>query len=867
MGTPFLIDGVRIRQLASTRQGRVSLGGFAYQMGYAIARLASLYTRRPILDIDSFPTLLRFDWAEDLDEVDVRGRAVFTQCKRISDIGQPGTLADVLLGFAPKWLWAPEDQRPDLRFRLVCTDSRFAGLGPTTLSSYRLKPGESDETTVLAAAVARLEDSPGPKSDRALWQPEAGGIGFSQLCNALWNQTEVLYLSGEPHGDDPAGPLLRAEQEVLARLVRMQIVVPSRQRPALAALRTLLHGNLIEFDPNGTRLIPTIDREPQVIGYDDVHYALFEFQRPAEERSPFQLVTRQILEEAAKEPKHSFVARPPRWADVVHGQDEEIRFLEREMTSQFIDRIRDELLGRLGEGEVLPMLFVLGAPGAGKSTLVRRVAARLVLQGLAVVAAPKLNLDSIEPDEFEPFFQSLARLEEGSLPVLLVLDDPFFADSGWVDLLRRLAKKSQRIAVLGASPEYLFREFGYPLTTGRQIDCRTLTLPRPQRMERRSLAELHGRDPDRFEEREEDFLVLAMEASAGVSFEKIIDRVWMTLNSGRPIEPRLRPEDLPWTVRAYLVACYFHRFYVACPEVLMQAALSQPGRDQPPGEFAYELRRLVDEQGWSIFRIAEPRSGERFLGVRIGAAHARVAAEAWRRRPVPAFDVGEWVLQSSLDARAAAVEIGTLAVKLEENRGQDETAFIERLITLWNQAAEAGTLEANSLSLLRSALSKSASSSARKLRAGLQKCIARADEQSWLAALELIRDSRSHTDIVTQVGPFANLIELIRVADFHLAPSRAGQLLNRLRDDPVSYEAFVVRVKETADHPRAYQLLASLIAENPDDEGTRERATDWIEANLNHPQVYVAPRPVGGIETRGRSSPTACHRLDRSQLE
>jgi hypothetical protein len=841
----FLIDGARVRQLAATRQGRVSLGGFAYQMGYAVARLASLYTRRPVLEIDGYPTFLRFDWAEDLDEVEADGRVVLTQCKRIADIGQAGALADVLLGFAPKWLWTPEDRRPDLRFRLVCTDPRFAGLGPTSLRLYRPGPKESYRDAVLGAAVAQLQVSPGSKLDRALWQPEAEALGFSRLCEALWDQTEVLYLPAETLADDPAGLLFRAERDALALLVRIQFVAAGQQRPALAALRTLLHANIVEFDPSGTRPVPTLDREPKILGSDDVHYALFDFQPSSEERPPFQVVTRQVLENEAAKPKQPFVARRPRWSDVVYGQNEETRFLEREITDQVLAAVRDELLGKIGVGEALPMLFVLGAPGAGKSTLVLRVAARLVQEGIVVVAAPKLNLDSIEEDEVEPFLQGLAHLEEGSLPVLLVLDDPFFAESGWVDLLRRLGKKSRRVAVLGASPEYLYREFGYALTTGRQVDCRTLLLPRPLKIERRALAELHGRDPEEFAERDEDFLVLVMEASAGVSFDTIIDRIWITLNHGLPIDPGLHPEDLPWAVRAYLVACYFHRFYLRCPELLMRAILSHAGRDQPVDRIQYELQRLFDEHGWAIFGLEEPESGQRFLGMRIGASHARVAVEAWRRRPIPAFDVGEWVLQASLHAQAGAMEIGSLAVRLGKEKQGIGVNFLGELVSLWNQAAKTGELETRSLCLLHAALLQGSPDQASNLRLGLEACVARRDGQSWLAVLASTREPGLKFAKRDYLAEDPDLLNLIRVADFHVAPGRARQFMGMFSTYSDIYAAIGNRFLEAdLNHPKTYKLLESLIAANPRDEMVRERASDWIESNLGHPQVYQLLVPL-----------------------
>src|SRR3954464_9181600 len=98
MSDQFLIDNERVKRLSATRQGRVSLSGFAYQMSYAVARLASLHVHRPVLDISDFPVLLRHDWAEDLDEVNCDGHTVLTQCKRIANIGQAASLANVLIG-------------------------------------------------------------------------------------------------------------------------------------------------------------------------------------------------------------------------------------------------------------------------------------------------------------------------------------------------------------------------------------------------------------------------------------------------------------------------------------------------------------------------------------------------------------------------------------------------------------------------------------------------------------------------------------------------------------------------------------------------------------------------------------------------
>ncbi len=49
--------------------------------------------RRPVLDLPDFPIRLRYDSGEDLDECCENGRVVFTQCKRMANIGQAAGLA------------------------------------------------------------------------------------------------------------------------------------------------------------------------------------------------------------------------------------------------------------------------------------------------------------------------------------------------------------------------------------------------------------------------------------------------------------------------------------------------------------------------------------------------------------------------------------------------------------------------------------------------------------------------------------------------------------------------------------------------------------------------------------------------------
>ncbi len=107
MCSAFLVSEDALQRLASTRQGRISIGGYNYQAADAVARLAAMHVRSPLLGLSGWPERLRYDWGEDLDEVCAGGVVRFTQCKRDASIGQPASLAKVLLGLAPKWLWAP----------------------------------------------------------------------------------------------------------------------------------------------------------------------------------------------------------------------------------------------------------------------------------------------------------------------------------------------------------------------------------------------------------------------------------------------------------------------------------------------------------------------------------------------------------------------------------------------------------------------------------------------------------------------------------------------------------------------------------------------------------------------------------------
>ena len=80
MSDDFFIPEERLATLKATPAGRSGDGGYNYQRAYGVARLAGMGTAEPVLGLpDDYPRLLRYDWAEDLDEVLSDGSVCFTQ--------------------------------------------------------------------------------------------------------------------------------------------------------------------------------------------------------------------------------------------------------------------------------------------------------------------------------------------------------------------------------------------------------------------------------------------------------------------------------------------------------------------------------------------------------------------------------------------------------------------------------------------------------------------------------------------------------------------------------------------------------------------------------------------------------------------
>jgi hypothetical protein len=765
----FLVSDERLRALSATRQGRVSIAGYNYQGAYAVARLVSMSVRQPVLNLEDWPQRLRYDWGEDLDEVCNDGSVRFTQCKRVTTVGQPAALVEVLIGFAPKWLWVPEAERGRLRFRLVCPDPRFAA-GSTSPGSLK--------DDVRKHFLSQLNEPPGLHSDRAAWSDDAAFMGSEILFDALWGQFECVYLPAEVVDSEPAGPRLTAEKEALRVLLEHGLIDPSSQTQVLGRLRRLIHDNLITFDPANESLPPSFDHSPRQLDRADVNAAI-EPWRPATHRPPpFLLVDRTFLSEQRELERTQFVARQPDWCDVAHGHDETIKFIERDQTAVLEAAVLEKVVSRIGHAGRLPTLFVAGAPGGGKTTITRRVAARLVDAGQLLIADTGVGLKE-PPGEPDEYVQAIERLQSFGRPVVLLLDDPLYAESPWLDVLRKLNRPGLQVGVLAASPQFLLDEHKAQL---RACELSTFEMARPSQNERESLAALYGRSVS--SRAEEDFLVVAMEAAAGVPFSEIIDRLWLTLADGRDLSSARSLSDLPWQSRAYLFVCFFSRAYEACPETLLLRLLEITGGVSGASDVHTELQRMRHFAGWYIFRIGQrARTNYEYQGAPITAAHTVIARQAWEQRPLPWCDVGGVIIEASVSVPEAIRDVSNLGVRLKSTSfarstsGTSDNAFASNLIERWLRES---SLETRQVCDMVMPLMVGGDAALFPFIREILIRRATPDSQGWLAALQLwfLRNaSEKRQGFPAEI----NILSLIQSADFSVAANRASQFGQRIK--------------------------------------------------------------------------------------
>lgn len=635
---------------------------------------------------------------------------------------------------------------------------------------------------------------------------------------------------------EPAGPRLAAEKEALRLLLEHGLIDPSSQMQVLGRLRRLIYDNLITFDPANQSPSPSFDRSPRRFDRADVNAAIDPWRPVTQRRPPFLLVDRTFLSEQRELEREQFVARQPDWCDVAHGHDETIKFIERDQTAALEAAVLEKVVARIGRAGSLSALFVAGAPGGGKTTITRRVAARLVDAGRLLIADTGVGLKE-SPGEPDEYVQAIERLQSFGRPVVLLLDDPLYAESPWLDVLRKLNRPGLQVGVLAASPQFLLDEHKAKL---RMCDLATFDMARPSQHERESLAALYGRSVS--SRAEEDFLVVAMEAAAGVPFREIIGRLWLTLADGRDLSSARSLSDLPWQSRAYLFVCFFSRAYEACPETLLLRLLEMTGGVSGASDVRTELQRMRHFAGWYIFRIGQrARSNYEYQGAPITAAHTVIARQAWEQRPLPWCDVGDVIIEASVSVPETTRDVSSLGVRLKSTSlppsisGADDD-FASKLIERWQRES---SLETRQVCDMVMPLMMRGGAALFPLIREILTRRATPDSQGWLAALQLWF-LRNASEKRPEFPAGINILSLIKAADFSVAPNRASQFGQRLRLNKPLWDAFVARLLDALDGKLAWKLnsflLQYLIAITTSRELSSRitQITAWLEA---HPEA------------------------------
>lgn len=544
------------------------------------------------------------------------------QCKLGDGWTAPAALAGVLAGFAPKWLWTPVADRHRLQFRLVTSDPAYA--------AHADLPGPlPSEAQVRSRFLTDLGVAPGAASDRAQWQADADAdaAGHGALFEALWAATRVLYMPASSAGAAPA--LWPAEDAALSVLALAHRLAPGSDAwQVVQALRGLLG-----VDPPPADAQHSVPRQgTALLGLRaiDVADRLYAFAPQAAGAGvPLGLIDAPMLRAWQAEPRGArYVARRPEWPDVVRGADDHIGFFERTLTDHLVARLGQALADSLRRVGRLRLQWLVGAPGAGKSTLALRAAARLVAAGACSVVDARFALG--EDDDIAALAAELQRLAAAPRPLLMLLDDPLGVGSRWPALLRLLSRGSPAVVVPAATPDFL-------LLQHHQHELRDVAplpafeLARPDAAERAALARLYPGLDEAQLSGDEALLVLAMQGETRISFDDIIRGQWRTLAGGRDLPANTLGRDIPWEVAAFWLVVFFHRAYAACPLYLLEGVLgARPGDG---GDAAERLAQLIDAQGWRIFQVELPRGRFAYQGAVVRTMHARVAQRAWDSRP------------------------------------------------------------------------------------------------------------------------------------------------------------------------------------------------------------------------------------------
>ncbi|MFI9574598.1 hypothetical protein ACIG5D_24470, partial [Microbispora rosea] len=791
-------------------------------MAYAVARLASLEAARPVLGVTDVPRVLRYDWAEDVDELCGDGTALFTQCKHTS-LTDKDKLAKVVMSFIPKLLWADQQRASSVQFRVVTSDDHFA-----RYAKFDSMDGALVDK-VIRKVQEEIEAPSSPQSDRTLWKDECINYGAEEVVREVVGRTQLLYVPGEQLESSFSGRLYFAERRGLDLLLAERLVDPHRQVEAIGALRNLLRESTYTDEPY------------VVIEQADTRSALLAHAPLGGANFPFKVVNRAFLEEQRSKPKRAYVARPPTWGDVVHGPDRDIKYIEREQLGELVERIDQSLLEPLqyGSDSGIRGLFVVGAPGDGKSTLVRRAVSVLVTSGRALAVDFGLNQGSVNEQNITHYAQYIDHLSRTGKPVLLVMDDPFYSGSGWGKFLEEVGQPAySNIAIIGASPTYLYDTYATAIT-GKRVHLESFSLNPLTATERTSIKAAYGQPGNDSSEvacaEETEFLILAMEEAAGRPFDEIIKRIWLTLNGGEQISNKARSSEVRWPFRAFLICSFLHRHDIACPESLLRGALVEAESETSDNDYAEELAQLKWAEGWNLFQLQSTGtedSSERG----VATLHSRLAQLAWESRPARGISPGSWILPVSYKPSHAA-EIFAQFILSVRARSTDleDHKFVSDLIRFWTYSEVPTPVLCRLVAELINqpdAVQKFRQSLRGRLRAG--------GPHAWLAAMQLMRMARRGSQEAEHLSK-VDIPVLLRKADLSSDPVAAMELLSIQ-----SHRGAVVeRLWNSLDGATSWRIPGCLMAWLLDNRAPEiklrfERLLEWMDDDESSSEARLA---------------------------
>ena len=835
------IDEDLLRHLEDARRKTVARENVEYAAAYVCAELAGIETQISVFDMPSTPLALRYDGIDGVDVWYADDTLIYTVCRNDAHI-TTSLLAEALLTFMPRFLWLTNKGDRSMRFRLLTGDPEFS---QRNITSERVTAKE--EARQLATDA--LNDSNSHNLAYELWRDDCYSYGVDRALAELWDTMEILYVPAEAVATPYAGPLFYAENRAIDKLVEAHRIEPDDQLGALTAFRQLAEAAASSSSNHFRRPIITLA---------DTRSSLFQFSRSTSTGlpPPFDVVNHGYLASEREKPKTAYVARPPTWADVVHGPDPATKYVERDQLDELLTVINEALLQplRLGSDRRLPALFVLGPPGSGKTTLVRRAAVRLVEESKVIVADFHVNQYPMQSEDVQEYLNGIEKLSRLDRPILLVMDDPLFADSGWEVLLNRLGRPGFRnIAVLAASPAYLYSAYSYQLS-GHQVRTTKFNVRPPSEREIIELASLHGREPSQFNrsKEEEEFIVIAMEAAVGASFEDIMKRIWTTLNDGQPIAGRTRSDNLPWPVRALLITAFFHRYYALCPERLLRLALAQVPGMNIETEYVEELSEMKFAQGWYIFRLKEERVHDESVTL-ISTLHSGIAKRIWELRPARGFDVADWILPPSVKVDEAAAQLAQIVTVGGRSIDPRDRTFQDRLAELWS----ADSVPTARLCRLID-YSGSLPSLATIYGPHLRRRMRRRDGQSWLAARQLSRLVRYRSPSWLQLVD-VDLPAMLRIADLTAWPEAAVGLLRRDQYQPIIIERLLLALQGSLPWQLDPALMSWLFRNSPSNVKAHfSQVREWFALN---PESARARRALAWFYIRESSG------LDEVQQE